>query len=370
MEESKDLPEIHQIDFPEQDLIEKYFQALDFGKKRVLVIGGNDFLSRLFITTLLKHYPTIRDLLVYTPQEDNCFELGLEFPDKTFPNFLPLLGDIRDKQGLTKICQDHGVDIILNFGLLGKTSLGETNPLQYLQNNVSGTENIIYAALNSSVKKVLSFSTDESTVPTNLCGATRSCSDKLFISANHIRGQKKTRFSVFKLGRSLGYLKTMVDSYQKLKSKGVLPITSEATTGFALNPEKAVMIALCCVDRMWGGETFVPKSSSYRIMELANLMSHGCRLVVVGNFYGDKAKEILIHESDAARTIEFDGYYVVCPPSPEWKLSDLAHYYHGKIMEGGFHYSSENNDMISSKSFKKLLDKYYLKTSSEFEHSL
>lgn len=316
-----------------------------FNDKNILVTGGTGSFGKRFIATLLERYKPNR-LVVYSRDELKQFEMSTREPflqhAKTLRYFI---GDVRDLQRLERAME--GIDIVVHAAALKQVPAAEYNPFEAVKTNIIGGQNVIDACLGADVKRVIALSTDKAAAPINLYGATKLCSDKLFVAANNYRGARDIRFSVVRYGNVFGSRGSVVPYFLEKRADGVLPITDEQMTRFSITLQHGVDFVLSCLENMWGGELFVPKIPSYHISDLARAVAPECRLETVGIRPGEKLHEEMITDTDALNTIEFDDYYVILPSTPLWKTEDFRQNSTtnpGRMVARGFRYNSGDND--------------------------
>jgi UDP-N-acetylglucosamine 4,6-dehydratase len=256
------------------------------------------------------------------------------------------IGDIRDRERLYRAFR--GVDIVIHAAALKQVPTAEYNPLEVIKTNILGASNIIDAAIDCGVKKVIALSSDKAVSPANLYGATKLCADKLFVSAGVYTGPKDTRFSVVRYGNVLGSRGSIVPMLLDERCNGKVPITDIRMTRFWISLKQAVEFVLLCIEQMQGGEIFVPKIPSMRVVDLARAIAPHCEHDIVGIRPGEKLHEVLLTEEDARQAIEFDNYFVIKPPPfiSRWTSDHLEN---GKPIKDGFNYSSDTNTQWLSK---------------------
>jgi UDP-N-acetylglucosamine 4,6-dehydratase/5-epimerase len=314
---------------------------LDLNGKSLLVTGGTGSFGKKFIETILKKYPDIRRLIIFSRDELKQFEMSQTFPTEKYKAIRYFLGDVRDKDRLRRAFE--GVDVIVHAAALKQVPAAEYNPMEFIKTNVLGAENIIEAALDTGVKRIVALSTDKAAAPINLYGATKLCSDKLFLAANNIRGSKDIRFSVVRYGNVIGSRGSVVPFFLNQRKNGVLPITHEGMTRFNISLEQGVDLVLYALENMWGGELYVPKLPSFRVTELAEAVAPDCERKLVGVRPGEKIHEEMITETDSLNTAELDKYYVIMPSNPSWNVEDWLKNFNGKRVPEGFKYNSGTN---------------------------
>ncbi len=328
-----------------------------FNGSNILVTGGTGSFGKRFIATLLKKYTPNR-IVVFSRDELKQFEMSNQAPFSEHAKTLRyFLGDIRDLPRLERAME--GIDIVVHAAALKQVPAAEYNPFEAVKTNIIGGQNVIDACLSANVKKVIALSTDKAAAPINLYGATKLCSDKLFIAANNYRGNREIALSVVRYGNVLGSRGSVVPFFLNKKQTGKIPITDPRMTRFSITLQEGVDFVLDCLQRMWGGELFVPKIPSYRITDVAKAIAPECDIEVVGIRPGEKLHEEMITDTDALHTIEFDDYYVILPSTPLWdtdKFCQSSSNSIGKPVNFGFRYNSgENEDFLSIEAFSALM---------------
>lgn len=311
-----------------------------FNGKTVLITGGTGSFGKKFCAKVLQEYPNINRLIVFSRDELKQYEMAQQF--NHHPKLRFFIGDVRDKERLYRAMD--GVDYVVHAAALKQVPAAEYNPIEAIKTNVGGAENVINAAIDRGVKKVIALSTDKACNPINLYGATKLCSDKLFIAGNSYAGSKETRFAVVRYGNVVGSRGSVVPFFLSCRDKGKLPITDPRMTRFWITLEQGVDFVLKNFERMQGGELFVPKIPSMNIMDLAKAIAPDCETEIVGIRPGEKLHEYMISVDDARNTVEYDDYYVIQPSFVWW---DQEHYLAtngGRRVPEGFYYSSDNND--------------------------
>lgn len=320
----------------------------------ILVTGGTGSFGKKFIETVLTKYPKIKKLIVYSRDELKQFEMSQVFSPEKHDNLRYFIGDVRDAARLRRACE--GVDIVVHAAALKQVPTAEYNPMECINTNIFGAENVINAALDCGVKKVVALSTDKAAAPINLYGATKLCSDKLFIAANNIKGNRKLVFSVVRYGNVLGSRGSVVPYFLEQKKNGFLPITHEEMTRFSITLEEGVNLVLYAIDQSWGGEIFVPKIPSYRITDVAHAVGPNCEVKVVGIRPGEKLHEEMITESDSLNTLDCSNHYVIIPSHPVWSREDFIRRFEATPVDPGFKYNSgSNTDWLSIADLRSLI---------------
>lgn len=326
-----------------------------FDNKSILITGGTGSFGRKFITTLLARFKPAR-VVVFSRDELKQFEMQQEFFDPCMRFFL---GDVRDKERLRLAMS--GIDLVVHAAALKQVPAAEYNPTECIRTNVNGAENVIGAALECGVEKVIALSTDKAASPINLYGATKLLSDKLFVAANNIVGSHKTRFAVVRYGNVVGSRGSVVPFFRKLVASGAgsLPITDVRMTRFWITLQQGVDFVLSNFERMQGGELFVPKIPSVRIVDLATAMAPQLPLLHIGIRPGEKLHELMISADDSLHTYEFTDHYVIAPSirftiHHDYNSNQLGEI--GVLVQEGFQYSSESNPTFLSIPELQILD--------------
>lgn len=313
--------------------------------KSILVTGGSGSFGKRFIATLLEQYEPAK-VIVFSRDELKQFEMQNLEPYKSHPGVMRwFLGDVRDEKRLRKAMED--VDIVIHAAALKQVPMAEYNPFEAVKTNILGAENVVNAAIDAGVSRVVALSTDKAAAPINLYGATKLASDKIFVAANNHRGKHDITFSVVRYGNVLGSRGSVVPFFQSRAADGVLPITDERMTRFTITLQQGVDFVLECLGRMWGGELFVPKIPSYKITDVATAVAPESKHEIVGIRPGEKLHEEMITSTDSMSTIEFDDYYVILPSYQVWNVDEFVEKSAerpGKWCEIGFEYNSGTNE--------------------------
>jgi UDP-N-acetylglucosamine 4,6-dehydratase/5-epimerase len=320
--------------------------------KSVLITGGTGSFGKKFVETILKRYPEIKRLVIYSRDELKQYEMSQVFSDKDYPAIRYFIGDVRDYPRFKRACQD--IDIIIHTAALKHVPIAEYNPMEFVKTNVLGAQNIIDAVLGSEVKVVVALSTDKAAAPINLYGATKLVSDKLFIAANNITGKRDLRFSVVRYGNVMGSRGSVIPFFLKERKNGTLPITHREMTRFNISLSEGVEMVLFAIENALGSEIFVPKIPSYKIIDVAEAIAPGCKITEIGVRPGEKLHEEMITESDSYHTIEFAKYYAILPAAAN--KEKYLEYYNAKEVEKGFKYSSgANKDWLTIEEIRELI---------------
>lgn len=314
--------------------------------KTVLVTGGTGSFGKKFVETVLHKYPEIKKLIVFSRDELKQFEMSQVFPASKYKPIRYFIGDIRDPERVKRAFE--GVDIVIHAAALKQVPAAEYNPMEFIKTNIMGAENVINAAFDTGVQNVVALSTDKAAAPINLYGATKLCSDKLFIAANNIKGHRDLKFSVVRYGNVIGSRGSVIPFFLKQKNSGVLPITHTDMTRFNITLEEGVDLVLYAIENAFGGEVFVPKIPSYRITDVATAIAPNCKQEIVGIRPGEKIHEEMITETDSLNTVEMEKYYAILPSNPAWKLDEFMNKFKAKNVPLGFRYNSgENTDWMT-----------------------
>jgi UDP-N-acetylglucosamine 4,6-dehydratase len=306
----------------------------------VLITGGTGSLGRKLTEMLLTaHKP--HKLIIFSRDELKQFEMQQLFPVSTYDNVRYFIGDVRDRDRLYRAFS--GVDYIFHAAALKQVPTAEYNPLEAIRTNVLGAANVIDAAIDRKVQSVIALSTDKAANPINLYGATKLCSDKLFVSGNNYVGSRRTRFSVVRYGNVVGSRGSVIPFFLKMRSTGRLPITDERMTRFWITLDQAARFIVQCLDRMDGGEIFVPRIPSMRITDLARALAPDCTLDFIGIRPGEKLHEVMIPEDEGRNTVAFADSYVIVPTHLGINAEEYARQNGGKVCPDGFSYSSDRN---------------------------
>lgn len=343
---------------------------LDLNNKSIFITGGTGSFGKKFVKTILEKYPKVKRLIIFSRDELKQFEMAQKFSSQEYPAIRYFIGDIRDKERLMRAL--HGVDIVIHAAALKQVPTAEYNPFECIKTNVLGAQNLIEACIDSSVKQVVALSTDKAAAPINLYGATKLCSDKLFVAANNIAGSNKISFSVVRYGNVMGSRGSVIPFFMNKRSEGKLPITHEGMTRFNISLEEGVDLVLFALENARGGEIFVPKIPSYRILDVAEAIAPKCEKEIVGVRPGEKIHEEMITESDSMNTIELENHFIIVPNAPfasyEEQVNKYLGYHGGKPVQDGFSYSSgQNTDWLSVEELRELIKQHVDSNFEAFE---
>ncbi|MGB2401367.1 MAG: UDP-N-acetylglucosamine 4,6-dehydratase (inverting) [Porticoccaceae bacterium] len=311
-------------------------------KKTVLITGGTGSFGKKFIEKILNTYPEVKKIIVFSRDELKQSELKQKYPEYKFPQMRFFIGDVRDKDRVKRACE--GVDVIIHAAAIKQVDTAEYNPTECIRTNIDGAENVIHAALECGVSDVVALSTDKACAPINLYGATKLVSDKLFAAANNIKGSKDIRFSVVRYGNVMGSRGSVIPFFLKKRDEGFLPITHEEMTRFNISLEDGVNMVMYAIENHLGGEIFVPKIPSYKILDVAEAVAPQAKCEIVGIRPGEKLHEEMITDTDSLNTIDLGKYYAILP-SVSFTYSQKEYMDHHKATKVpfGFKYNSGTN---------------------------
>ena len=305
--------------------------------KVILITGGTGSFGKRFLHVVLKeHRP--KKVIIFSRDELKQHEMRRDFPDGPESPLRYFLGDVRDRERLNRAFQ--GVDVVIHAAALKQVPACEYNPFEAVQTNIVGAKNVIDAALDREVKKILAVSTDKAVNPVNLYGATKLCAEKMFVQANAYSGEKQTRFSVSRYGNVVGSRGSVIPVFLSQRASGRVTVTDPRMTRFWITLDQGVRFVIRCVREMHGGEIFVPKLPSMNILELAKAIVPECRVETIGIRPGEKVHEVLVSEDEARATVEVEGMYVINPNHPWWSKDNWLQ---GKPLPEGFRYTSDTN---------------------------
>ena len=306
----------------------------------VLVTGGTGSFGKKFIAELL-HNHSPKKVIVFSRDELKQFEMSQQFSLSEYPNLRYFIGDVRDRDRLYRAFD--GVDIVVHAAALKQVPAAEYNPIEAIRTNILGAANVIDAAIDRGVERVVALSTDKAANPINLYGAAKLCADKLFVAGNSYSGRSNTRFSVVRYGNVVGSRGSVIPFFLEMKKRGRLPITDVRMTRFWIKLEQGVQFVLKSLDRMRGGEIFVPKIPSMRLVELAKAIAPECPIEIVGIRPGEKLHEVMVPVDDARNSLEFDDYYAILPAFHDSNSDTYRRDNGGRKCPDGFSYGSDTN---------------------------
>ena len=313
--------------------------------KTVLITGGTGSFGNKFVETILRDYPHVKKIIIYSRGELKQYNMKQKYPEKDFRMLRYMIGDVRDGERLRRACE--GVDVIIHAAAIKQVDTAEYNPRECIKTNVDGAVNVINAAIDCGVKDVVALSTDKACAPINLYGATKLTSDKLFTAANNIKGSRDLRFSVVRYGNVMGSRGSVIPFFIKLRDQGAteLPITDMRMTRFNISLQEGVDLVMWALGHHLGGEIFIPKIPSYKICDVATAIAPNLKQVEIGIRPGEKLHEEMITATDSLYTIDLGPYYAILPSvSYCYKTEDYLQHYNAKFVPQGFYYASNNNE--------------------------
>lgn len=313
-------------------------------EKSVLITGGTGSFGKKFIETILRDYPNVKRIVIYSRDELKQFELKQKYPEKDYPQLRFFIGDVRDGERLKRACE--GIDVIIHAAAIKQVDTAEYNPDECIKTNIHGAQNVINAALSTNVKHVVALSTDKACAPINLYGATKLTSDKLFVAANNIKGSRDLRFSVVRYGNVMGSRGSVIPFFINKRNSGVkeLPITDMRMTRFNISLQAGVDLVMFAIGHHLGGEIFIPKIPSYHIVDVVKAIAPDAKIEIVGIRPGEKLHEEMITVTDAMNTIDLGQYYAIIPSVSDcYTREDFIKYHNATPVPENFHYSSDKN---------------------------
>ena len=310
--------------------------------KSVLITGGTGSLGRALTEHIITNYPDVRRLIIFSRDEQKQYQMAQQYPSDEHPQIRFFIGDVRDQNRLLRAFKD--VDYVIHAAAMKHIPISEYNPDECIKTNVGGAQNVIKATLETNVERVVALSTDKACSPINLYGATKLTSDKLFVAANNIKGWNPIKFSVVRYGNVMGSKGSVIPFFLKKREKGeVLPITHPKMTRFTITLKESVAMVMHALENSLGGELFVPKISSYRLVDLAEAIGPNCEKEVVGIRPGEKLHEEMISPSDSYTTYDLGKYYAILPQKPIFDREEFVSKYDATKVEEGFQYNSATN---------------------------
>jgi UDP-N-acetylglucosamine 4,6-dehydratase/5-epimerase len=325
--------------------------------KSVLITGGTGSLGKALTKHILTQYPGIKRLVIYSRDEQKQYQMAQEYPADQYPQLRFFIGDVRDFDRLKRAFKS--IDYVIHAAAMKHVPIAEYNPSECVKTNINGAENVINASLETAVQRVVALSTDKAAAPVNLYGATKLASDKLFVAANNIRGWNDIVFSVVRYGNVMGSNGSVIPFFLKMKKTGVLPITEPTMTRFNISLDGGVDMVMHALEHAWGGEIFVPKIPSYKILDVAEAVGPECEKKIMGIRPGEKIHEEMITDSDSYYTYDLGKYYTILPSSHRWKLDEFLQKFNGKKVEFGFRYNSgENTEWETVEGLRQLIKEH------------
>ncbi|MFN3138308.1 MAG: UDP-N-acetylglucosamine 4,6-dehydratase (inverting) [Allomuricauda sp.] len=331
---------------------------MTFEGKSILITGGTGSLGKALTKHIFEKHPDVRRVIIFSRDEQKQFQMAQEYPKERYPQIRFFIGDVRDKDRLIRAFK--GVDYVIHAAAMKHVHLAEYNPEECIKTNIGGAQNVVDACFETNVERVVALSTDKACAPINLYGATKLTSDKLFIAANNIKGNSPIRFSVVRYGNVMGSNGSVIPFFiNKRDTEGVLPITDPNMTRFNISLQGGVDMVMHALEHAWGGELFVPKIPSYRIMDVAEAIGPNCKKPVVGIRPGEKLHEEMITSSDSFYTYDLGRYYVILPATRSWNLNDFIESFKAIKVPSGFRYNSgENTEWETIESLRDLITEH------------
>lgn len=324
-----------------------------FNGKSVFITGGTGSFGKAFVAETLKRFPDIKRLVIFSRDELKQFEMAQVFSDIQYPALRYFIGDVRDRNRLKRAL--HGIDTVIHAAALKHVPAAEYNPMEFIHTNIMGAENLIEACMDVGVQRVIALSTDKAAAPINLYGATKLCSDKLFVAANNYSGSSMN-LSVVRYGNVMGSRGSVIPFFLSKAKDGVLPITDPAMTRFNISLQDGVEMVFWALEQAMGGEIFVPKIPSYRITDVAEAIGPSCRQDIVGIRPGEKIHEEMITESDSFTTMDLGPYYAILPTNGQLSAERYGQHRPASPVEPGFAYNSGRNpDFLSIEQIRMLI---------------
>jgi len=308
--------------------------------KTILITGGTGSLGKALTKYIVENFKDIKKLIIFSRDEQKQFQMAQEYPSDQYPFLRFFIGDVRDKERLERAFK--GVDYIIHTAAMKHVHIAEYNPDECIKTNVNGAQNVVHAAIENGVSSVVALSTDKACSPINLYGATKLTSDKLFVAANTIKGDSKVKFSVVRYGNVMGSNGSVIPFFKEKAKTGVLPITHPEMTRFNISIQEGVELVFFALENSYGGEIYIPKISSYNILDLAKAIDENCELKVIGIRPGEKLHEEMISASDSFNTYDIGDKYVILPNLFKY-FKEFSHKYSPKKVLAGFNYNSNEN---------------------------
>ncbi|HIP20999.1 MAG TPA: UDP-N-acetylglucosamine 4,6-dehydratase (inverting) [Sulfurimonas sp.] len=310
--------------------------------KQILITGGTGSFGRAFVRYVFEHYPDIKRVVIFSRDEQKQHEMAAEFSPKAYP-IKYMLGDVRDLDRVMKV--SRGIDILIHAAAMKHVPASEQNPMECVKTNILGAQNVIDAALENGIKKVVALSTDKSANPINVYGASKLMLEKLFVFADAEKMEQDIKFSVVRYGNIFGSKGSVVPFFLKKKSEGVLPITHTEMTRFSITMQESIDLVMYALEKGWGGEVMVPIAPSYKVTDIAKAIAPDIKHKIVGIRKGEKLHEVLLTSEESFDTVRRENYYIICPSEGNWCRDEYCEKTNTVAVEDGFEYNSESNNM-------------------------
>jgi len=330
---------------------------LDLNNKSILITGGTGSLGKQLTKTILERWPQVKRLVILSRDEQKQFQMNQEFPETKYKAIRYFIGDVRDYDRLLRAFE--GIEFLIHAAAMKHVHIAEYNPMECVKTNVLGAENVINAAMATSVQNVVALSTDKAAAPINLYGATKLCSDKLFVAANNIKGSRPIKFSVVRYGNVMGSNGSVIPFFLSKVKEGVLPITDPNMTRFNISLQEGADMVLHALETAWGGEIFVPKIPSYKITDVAKAIGPNCEHKIVGIRPGEKVHEEMITSSDSFTTYDLGKYFAILPQVTNWNLEEYKKHFKAQSVPVGFQFNSgKNSEWVNVEQLRELIKKH------------
>ncbi len=330
---------------------------MNLNNKSLLITGGTGSLGKALTKHILLTSPEIKRLVIYSRDEQKQFQMALEFPPDKYPQVRFFVGDVRDFDRLKRAIK--GIDYVIHAAAMKHVHIAEYNPMECVKTNILGAENVINACIETEVERVVALSTDKAAAPINLYGATKLASDKLFVAANNITGWNPIKFSVVRYGNVMGSNGSVIPFFINKKKEGSLPITEPTMTRFNISLQGGVDMVMHALEHAWGGEIFIPKIPSYKILDVAEAIGPECEKPVIGIRPGEKIHEEMITSSDSYYTYDLGKYFVIIPSTHKWKIEDFISQFNAEKVAMGFSYNSgQNTEWETVESLRALIKEH------------
>ncbi|MFZ1799991.1 MAG: UDP-N-acetylglucosamine 4,6-dehydratase (inverting) [Chitinophagaceae bacterium] len=330
---------------------------MNLNNKSLLITGGTGSLGKALTKHILLTSPEVKRLVIYSRDEQKQFQMAQEYPPSKYPQVRFFVGDVRDFDRLKRAIK--GIDYVIHAAAMKHVPIAEYNPMECVKTNIMGAENVINACIETEVERVVALSTDKAAAPINLYGATKLASDKLFVAANNITGWNPIKFSVVRYGNVMGSNGSVIPFFINKKKEGSLPITEPTMTRFNISLQGGVDMVMHALEHAWGGEIFIPKIPSYKILDVAEAIGPECEKPVIGIRPGEKIHEEMITSSDSYYTYDLGKYFVIIPSTHKWKIEDFISQFNAEKVAMGFSYNSgQNTEWETVESLRALIKEH------------